>query len=143
MNAMQRSQRAFTLDQTTMIAKPKRPFFLNLFIIRLPVTGVSSILHRAAGVLLVFLLPVLLYGLDRSLRDANGFEKVVNAFQAIPGRLLLLILAVLFAQHLATGVRHLLLSIGVGLSLRAATRSAWATLVFTLAVLFMFGLSMI
>jgi len=126
-----------------MIAKPKRPFFLNLFIIRLPVAGVSSILHRVTGVLLVFLLPLLLYALERSLRDAHGFEQVVNAVQTAPGCLLLLIFAALFAQHFATGIRHLLLSIGVGLSLRAATRSAWATFAFTLAVLFLLGLSML
>ena len=125
-----------------MTAKRKRPFFLNLLVIRLPVAGISSILHRVTGVLLVALLPLFLYGLDYSLRDRSGFSQVVDALKSVPGRLVLFLVLALFAQHFATGIRHVLLSLGIGLSLRAASLSAWATYVFTLIMLAWFGVRM-
>jgi len=122
-----------------MTAKRKHPTFLNLLIIRLPVAGVSSILHRVTGVFLVVLLPFLLYGLDHSLRDSRGFTQVVDLFKSIPARLAAFAVLALFAQHFATGIRHVLLSMGLGLSLRAASLSAWVTFAFTLIVLVAFG----
>jgi succinate dehydrogenase / fumarate reductase cytochrome b subunit len=42
----------------------RRPVYLNLFKIRLPLPGVVSIMHRASGALLFLLLPLLLYVLQ-------------------------------------------------------------------------------
>ena len=117
-----------------MVSNKKRPVFLNLFLIRLPVAGVSSILHRITGVALVILLPFFLYALQRSLHDAQEFERVTSWFQTLPGRSTALIMATVFAQHFATGIRHLLLSLGIGMGPLAASRSAWATFIFTALV---------
>ena len=122
-----------------MAAKKKRPVFLNLFVIRLPVAGVSSIAHRITGALLVLSLPILFYGLERSLRDADGFAQVMGWLGSLPGRLMLLLCSAIFAQHFATGIRHLFLSMGIGLSPQTAARSAWATFVFTLATIAIVG----
>jgi succinate dehydrogenase / fumarate reductase cytochrome b subunit len=51
-----------------------RPRFLNLWQIRLPITGVVSILHRLSGIFLVLLFPFLLYLLQLSLRSAECDE---------------------------------------------------------------------
>ena len=52
---------------TTMATTAKRPVFLNLIAIRLPVAGVMSIVHRITGVLMTLAVPALIYLLDLSL----------------------------------------------------------------------------
>ena len=126
-----------------MAINNKRPVFLNLFVIRLPVAGVSSILHRITGVLLVACLPFFLYALQHSLRDAEGFVQVMQRLQSLPGRLLLLVFIAIFAQHFATGIRHLFLSIGIGMGPVTAGRSAWLTFLFTVVVTLVAGMQLL
>lgn len=103
----------------------KRPVYLNLLQIRLPVGGVLSILHRITGALLVLMLPFALYILDRSLQDPAFFNEIAAQLAGIKGRIALLIMVWAFAQHFMSGVRHLLLDIGIGDSKGAARFNAW------------------
>jgi succinate dehydrogenase / fumarate reductase cytochrome b subunit len=103
----------------------KRPVYLNLFKIRLPVGGVLSILHRATGAFLVLLLPFAIYLLDRSLQDPMAFAEISECLMSLTGRIVLLIIVWVFAQHFMSGLRHLLLDIGVGDSKAAARLNAW------------------
>jgi succinate dehydrogenase / fumarate reductase cytochrome b subunit len=112
----------------------KRPVYLNLFRIRLPVGGVVSILHRATGVLLVLLLPFAIYMLQRSLQDPAAFMDITARLGTPPGRVALIIIAWVFAQHFFSGIRHLLLDIDVGIDKTAARRNAWLTFVASLSV---------
>lgn len=102
-----------------------RPVFLNLFLIRQPVTAVVSILHRISGVLLILLVPFLLYCLDRSLKNEVGFNEALALLQGTPAKLLGLLLVWALAHHLLAGVRFLLLDMHVGVSKAAARRNAW------------------
>ena len=108
-----------------MEKKNKRPVYLNLVKIHLPVGGVLSILHRATGALLFLLLPFALYILDRSLQDPGAFAEISARAASIEGRIVTLIMVWAFAQHLMSGIRHLFLDIGVGDSKAAARRNAW------------------
>jgi succinate dehydrogenase / fumarate reductase cytochrome b subunit len=103
----------------------KRPVYLNLFKIRLPVGGVLSILHRATGAFLVLLLPFALYILDRSLQDPVAFSEIAECLTSLTGRIALLIIVWAFAQHFMSGIRHLLLDVGIGDSKTAARLNAW------------------
>ena len=103
----------------------KRPIYLNLFKIRLPVGGILSILHRATGAFLVLLLPFALYLLDRSLQDPTAFAEISMRFTRLNGRIAILIMVWAFAQHFMSGVRHLLLDIGIGDSKATARLNAW------------------
>jgi succinate dehydrogenase / fumarate reductase cytochrome b subunit len=107
----------------------KRPVYLNLLRIRLPVTGVLSILHRITGVLLVLLIPLLLAGLQRSLEDPQFFEQLRLISGAPAGRILAGAVLWLLAQHFYSGIRHLLLDLDVGIDRLAARRSAWLAFV--------------
>lgn len=106
----------------------KRPVYLNLLRIRLPVGGVVSILHRVTGVALVLLLPLLLYTLQRSLADANAYARIVALFGSPAGRVAVLVVALMLAHHFFAGVRHLLLDLDVGIGRITARRSAWLVL---------------
>jgi succinate dehydrogenase / fumarate reductase cytochrome b subunit len=103
----------------------KRPVYLNLVKIHLPVGGVLSILHRATGAFLVLLLPFALYILDRSLQDPAAFDEITARLAGFEGRIALLIMVWAFAQHFMSGIRHLLLDIGVGDSKAVARLDAW------------------
>lgn len=102
-----------------------RPVFLNLFLIRQPVTAVVSILHRLSGVLLILLVPLLLYTFDHSLKSEAGFAEVMQLLQSTPMKLLGLLLVWALAHHLLAGVRFLLLDMHLGVDKPAARRNAW------------------
>lgn len=103
----------------------QRPVFLNLLHIRLPVAGVMSILHRASGLLMFLVIPVLLYLLDHSLRSAEDFAEVTALFQSVWVRLLLIPIIWALCHHLMAGIRILLIDLEWGVERDAMRRSAW------------------
>lgn len=120
--------------------KNKRPVYLNLFQIRLPVAGVVSILHRITGVMMVISLPLSLYALQQSLASADEYAAVIGYLSLPWVRVLLMVLAVALALHFLAGVRHLLLDIDVGVTRRVARWSAWAVLAGTGLTALVFGM---
>lgn len=106
----------------------KRPVYLNLFRIHLPVSGVVSIAHRVTGVLLVVSLPLALLLLQQSLTSAEDYKRVTVLLQTLPARALLFFLAVTLAHHFFSGVRHLLLDLHIGISRGGGRRGAWLVL---------------
>jgi len=117
----------------------KRPVYLNLFKIRLPVGGILSILHRATGAFLVLLLPIALYILQRSLQDPAAYAEIAAVVATLIGRIVVLVIVWVFAQHFFSGVRHLLLDIGIGDSKPSARRNAWLAFAASLAVVALTG----
>lgn len=117
-----------------------RPVYLNLFLIRLPVSGVASILHRVTGAMLVLLLPYAIYMLQRSLQDPVAFADMVARLGTPFGRFILLVSVWIFSQHFFSGVRHLLQDIDIGLEKTAARRGAWLTFVGSGLVVIVAGL---
>lgn len=103
----------------------KRPVYLNLLQIRLPVAGVLSILHRVTGVLLVLMIPLLLTGLQRSLEEPQYFDQLRLTLGSLPGKIVAGAVLWMLAQHFYSGIRHLLLDLDIGIERRAARRSAW------------------
>ncbi len=122
-----------------MEKKKKRPVYLNLVKIRLPVGGMLSILHRVTGAFLVLLLPFALYILDASLREPAVFADIAARLASLEGRIVILITAWVFTQHFFSGVRHLLLDIGIGDDKAAARRSAWLAFATTAFVVVLTG----
>ena len=117
----------------------RRPVYLDLPRIRLPIPALTSILHRASGALLFFAgLPLLLWSVQRSLASPESYE-AFRAFAARPlVKLALLVLAWAYLHHLFAGFRHLLMDVHVGLDLKPARQSATiattAALLLTLAL---------
>jgi succinate dehydrogenase / fumarate reductase cytochrome b subunit len=109
--------------------RAQRPVFLNLWRIRFPVGAIASIGHRISGVVLVLALPFLVWGLQLSLQG-DAMPETVAGWMRLPAALL----AWAGAHHLFAGVRHLLTDVGIGASLPAARRSAYAALIAGVAV---------
>ena len=101
------------------------PVFLDLTRIQMPVGALTSIGHRISGVVLAASAPAGVYLLGLSLRDATGFAKVVALFGQRPVKALTVIVVWALAQHVLSGVRHLLTDFDIGSPMRVARRSAW------------------
>lgn len=105
-----------------------RPTFLNLFQLSYPPGAIASIVHRATGVLLAIATPIAAYAFTRSIAGPEGFAEIAGWGRTLPVRVLLAVLAAVFAYHLFAGIRHLLMDAGVGSSLRAGRNSAWVVI---------------
>ncbi len=102
-----------------------RPVFLDLRKIRWPVMALVSGLHRASGVLMVLLLPVLVYLFELSLRNEQGFQTVIDLLQSLPVRVLGVLLVWSLAHHFFAGIRFLLLDADLGVEKSEVRKTAW------------------
>jgi succinate dehydrogenase / fumarate reductase cytochrome b subunit len=108
-----------------MTPRRSAPVYLNLFRIGFPVGAVTSFAHRVAGVLLALSLPLLVYLLDLSLRDADGFAQATRLLQSPWLRLASVPVAWSLFHHLFAGVRFLLIDLDAGVGLHRARTTAW------------------
>lgn len=108
-----------------MKSQQKRPKFLNLFVISLPVTGVSSFAHRVSGALLFLSVPGLIYLFGLSVRNAEGYARVLALFDTFCLKVVLSLLVWAVAHHLLAGIRFLLTDVGFGIDLKMARATAW------------------
>ncbi|HEX2829202.1 MAG TPA: succinate dehydrogenase, cytochrome b556 subunit [Burkholderiales bacterium] len=115
----------------------RRPVFFDLLHIQMPVGALTSITHRVTGVLLAVGVPVTIYLLDLSVRDADGYAAVIALFDRWYVKCGGILLIWSLAHHLLAGIRHLLSDIDVGSQLHAARRSAWTVNLAGLAVAFL------
>jgi succinate dehydrogenase / fumarate reductase cytochrome b subunit len=121
------------------IAAKKRPKYLNLFEIKLPLPGWVSILHRVSGAGLFLMLPLLIYLFGLSLGSSESFE----TFKAIAGhwfvKLILIGLLWAYLHHFCMGIRVLLIDLQVGVEKAQARSSAVAVLVVSLILTAILG----
>lgn len=122
-----------------MTKQQKRPKFLNLLQIHLPVTGVNSIAHRISGFLLFLSLPFWVYGFNLSLRDAHSHQQFLAMLQSPILKLFMTLLAWAIGHHLLAGVRFLLAELDVGTTLSTARQLAWLINIAGLLVLLFSG----
>jgi len=122
----------------TTLKKP-RPKHLDLRVIRLPLPGFVSILHRVSGVGLFAMMPVLLWLFGSSLGNPEAVAQakavVANPFV----KLVLFGLLWAYLHHFCAGIRFLLLDIHKGLDLPTARKTAGAVLVVSLTLTVLIG----
>ena len=119
---------------SNVATKKKRPVYLNLMQIRLPLPGFVSILHRVSGAMLFVSGVWLLFMLDRSLVSEAGFQSVRGYANHPIVKLALLGLIWAYCHHFCAGIRYLFLDLNKGLDLPAARMSSWAVLAVSLAL---------
>ena len=119
---------------SSVATKKKRPVYLNLVQIRLPLPGFVSILHRVSGALLFVSAVWLLFMLDRSLVSEAGFESVKRYLGFPLVKLALLGIVWAYCHHFCAGIRYLFLDLDRGVDLASARMSSWAVLAVSLAL---------
>ena len=85
----------------------QRPKHLALHLIKLPLPGFVSILHRASGLLLFLALPLLLLMLQYSLRSIETYTQLMAVLAHPLAKLLSLGLLWAFLHHFCAGLRYL------------------------------------
>jgi succinate dehydrogenase / fumarate reductase cytochrome b subunit len=118
----------------------RRPVYLNLFKIRLPLPGLVSIMHRASGLFLFLLLPVLLYTLQQTLASEQGFAEVKDWLQLPLVKLGVLAVVWAYLHHFCMGLRYLALDFDIGVNLPQARFSSWLVLVVSIATVLLIGI---
>jgi len=107
----------------------RRPVYLNLVRIRLPLPGIVSILHRISGAaLFLFAIPVVLFAMQTSVESEDGFA-ILKSMLANPlCKLILIGLLWAYLHHFFAGIRYLLIDLHVGDDLAPARQSSVAVL---------------
>lgn len=120
----------------------KRPKYLNLFEIKLPLPGWVSILHRVSGAGLFLMLPLLIWLFGLSLGSAESFAtfKAITAFWLV--KLILLGLLWAYLHHFCMGIRILLLDMHIGIEKAQAFNSSIVVLVVSLALTALLGVKL-
>jgi len=108
--------------------KNKRPVFLDLTRIDMPVMAALSIAHRITGVLMILSIPLVIYLLDLSLASPQGYETVISLFDSGLFRLIVLLILWCFAHHFFAGIRYFMLDLDIGVNVEAGRKSAWYVL---------------
>lgn len=102
----------------------KRPKHLALHLIKLPLPGFVSILHRVSGVLLFLALPLLLWGLQLSLSSIESYTHLIEILQHPLSKLVWLGLLWAFFHHFCAGIRYLAIDLHFVSSLSQARASS-------------------
>jgi len=111
----------------------------NLLTIRYPFTAIISILHRLSGIFLFLLIPFLLWMLDIASGSSIGFNHIQTVLTNTGAKLILWFILVALWYHLLAGIRHLLMDIGIGESLKNARLSGGITILVTIIAAILMG----
>lgn len=107
----------------------KRPVNLDIRTIQLPLTALTSILHRISGILLFIFLALMLYTLAKSLDSEQGFNEIKGMLSSPFGKISTWVVYSSFVYHLVAGIRHLIMDIGIGHTLDGSKRGSITVIV--------------
>ncbi|WP_075187929.1 succinate dehydrogenase, cytochrome b556 subunit [Teredinibacter haidensis] len=119
--------------------KNNRPVNLDLSTIKFPVTAIVSILHRVSGVVLLAGVIVLLLMLDMSLSSEESYNQLADLLATLWAKLVLWGVLAALAYHFCAGVRHLIMDVGVGESLKGGRLGAKLALFFAIVLIICAG----
>lgn len=117
----------------------KRPKHLALHLIKLPLAGFVSILHRVTGVLLFLALPLLLWALQASLRSIGTYTRLMEILQHPLSKLIWLGLLWAFLHHFCAGIRYLAIDLRWASSLAMARASSQWVMAISLLLTILIG----
>ena len=117
-----------------------RPVFLDLTKYHFPIAAVMSVGHRASGVFMIFLVPVLVYLLDLSLRSPQGYAEVQSILSSGLVKLMLFVALWALIHHLLAGFRFLLIDFNIGVEKESSRITATLVMVAAPLIALIIGL---
>ena len=114
----------------------KRPVYLNLIKIRLPLPGLISFAHRITGVLLFLFIPFAVYLFDLSIHSQQSFEQARQLLHQPLMQIVLILILWSIAHHFFAGIRFLLIDAEIGVEKSQSRIGAWLVLVAEAVTLF-------
>ena len=112
-----------------MTTASRRPVYLNLLKIKLPIAGIMSIIHRATGVFMFLALPYLIHLLELSLSGPDGFAEANAAVHGFIGKVFVFLIMWSLMHHLLAGIRYLLIDVHYGVEKSMAQQTALAVVI--------------
>ncbi|KAB8180683.1 succinate dehydrogenase, cytochrome b556 subunit [Marilutibacter maris] len=116
------------------MANPQRPLSPHLQVYRWQIQMVTSILHRATGVVLAVGSLLIAYALVALAAGPEQWAKVAACMASPLGFLVLFGWSWAFAYHLFNGLRHLVQDAGYGYKVASFVRSSWTSVFGSLAL---------
>ncbi|MCW8922302.1 MAG: succinate dehydrogenase, cytochrome b556 subunit [Gammaproteobacteria bacterium] len=123
--------------------KDKRPVYLNLFKIRLPVAAAVSLAHRVSGALMFLAMPFVVYLLDLSVQSDEGFQQALSILQHPVLVIVQLLFVWALAHHFFAGIRFLLIDADIAVEKIPANRAAWLVMFLAVSVVVIVALGML
>jgi succinate dehydrogenase / fumarate reductase cytochrome b subunit len=125
------------MSQSTATQPPgrkARPLSPHLSIYKPTITMTMSIVHRITGGALYFGTLLVVWWLVAVAISPGYFDFVSWLYGTIVGRLILFGYSWALIHHMAGGIRHLIWDTGAGMEKHTASKIAWITLVFSVAL---------
>lgn len=119
--------------------KNQRPVNLELSKFKFPLAAIVSILHRISGVFTFAGVAVLLWLLDASLASEESFVALQQTLTQPLWQVVIWLVLAALAYHLVAGVRHLLMDIDIGESLKGGRIGAQLVIVVAIILMVLAG----
>ncbi|MGN6479673.1 succinate dehydrogenase, cytochrome b556 subunit [Luteibacter sp.] len=111
------------------MAQTGRPLSPHLQVYKWQVQMVSSILHRATGIILAVGSLLIVWGLASLAAGPEAYATFTACAGSAFGMLVLIGWTLAFFYHLANGIRHLVQDTGKGYAIESFVRSSWTAIV--------------
>ena len=105
-----------------------RPKNLDLSSFKYPLPAITSLLHRISGAFIFVAIAALLYLLDLSLESEAGFALVLELLNNVVVKLIVWAILAGLLYHLIAGIKHLLMDLGIGETMKGGVIGASLTL---------------
>jgi succinate dehydrogenase / fumarate reductase cytochrome b subunit len=116
------------------MATRQRPLSPHLQVYRWQIQMVTSILHRATGIVLTLGAVLIALALLSLASGPEGWHRVGVYARSVPGLLILFGWTWAYLYHLLNGVRHLAQDMGWGCTIPAFVRNSWISVVGSLVL---------
>jgi len=117
----------------------QRPKHLSLHLIRLPLPGVVSILHRLSGAFLFLCIPMLLWMFQSSLQSIQTYSELIDRLHEPASKIFLIVLSWAFFHHFLAGLRYLAIDMHLVGGLSRARNTSKVVIVASLALTIVAG----
>ncbi len=128
-----------TGNKVRQAVNKNRPVNLDLLTIKFPITAIVSIAHRVSGVVLLAGVLILMWMLDASLSSQEEFDSL-KELMALP-LVKFIVWGVLasLSYHLAAGIRHLIMDLGIGETLEGGQLGATLAIALSIVLIVLSG----
>ncbi len=117
----------------------KRPVNLDLTQFSFPLPALTSIVHRATGLILFVGTAILLYILELSLSSEEDFNSVKECLDGFFVKFIIWGILSGLLYHLVAGFKHLLMDFGIGETLEGGVLGAKVTIVISAVLILLAG----
>lgn len=111
------------------MADTSRPLSPHLQIYKWQVQMLTSILHRATGIVLAIGSLIVLWGLLALAGGSEAFAQFASCVGSPLGMVVMFGWTWAFAYHLCNGIRHLVQDAGAGYAIAQFVRSSWLSII--------------